>query len=106
MMNLSTAGIPATLVLLLGAAACGGSDPEQAQEAVQLPGATVVVRDTVLPYLLPAAGLAEPILRATLSTRLMARVTEVTVHKKMGAERYTWFEEGGIWQKKPVKAGN
>jgi hypothetical protein len=34
------------------------------------------------------------------------QVTEVTVHKKMGAERYTWFEEGGIWQKKPVKAGN
>ncbi len=81
MMNLRTAGIPATLVLLLGAAACGGSDPEPAEEVVRIPGATVVVRDTVLPDLLPAAGLAEPILQATLSTRLMARVTEVTVHE-------------------------
>ena len=33
MMNLRTAEIPATLVFLLGAAACGGSAPGQAQEA-------------------------------------------------------------------------
>ena len=58
MMKLRTAAIPATLVLLLEAVACGGSAPEQAQEAVRIPGATVVVRDTVLPDLLPAAGLA------------------------------------------------
>lgn len=75
------AGIHGALVLILGAAACGGSDAEQAQEVVRIPGATAVVRDTVLPDLLPAAGLAEPVLQATLSTRLMARVTEVTVHE-------------------------
>ncbi len=80
MMNFRIAAIPATLVLLLGTVACGGSPPAEAQEAVRIPGATAVVRDTVLPDLLPAAGLAEPILQANLSTRLTARVTEVLVH--------------------------
>ncbi len=27
------------------------------------------------------------------------KVTEVTVHKKDGVERYTWMEEGGVWKK-------
>lgn len=27
-------------------------------------------------------------------------VTEVTIHKQEGKERYTWFEERGIWKKK------
>src|SRR5712691_5706802 len=31
------------------------------------------------------------------------RMTEVTVHKKNGKERYTWYEEGGVWKKKPVE---
>ena len=29
-------------------------------------------------------------------------VTEVSIHKEGGKERYTWYEEGGIWKKKPV----
>ena len=29
-------------------------------------------------------------------------VTEVSIHKESGKERYTWYEEGGIWKKKPV----
>jgi hypothetical protein len=28
--------------------------------------------------------------------------TEVSVHKVDGKPRYTWFEEGGTWKKKPV----
>ncbi len=28
--------------------------------------------------------------------------TEVSVHKVNGKERYTWFEEDGIWKKKPA----
>jgi hypothetical protein len=28
--------------------------------------------------------------------------TEVSVHKVNAKERYTWFEEKGIWKKKPV----
>ena len=33
------------------------------------------------------------------------QVTEVAVHKKAGIERYTWYEEGGVWKKKLVAAG-
>ncbi|MGE5247797.1 MAG: hypothetical protein ACM3L8_05575 [Verrucomicrobiota bacterium] len=31
------------------------------------------------------------------------KVTEVTIHKKDGKERYTWAESNGIWKKEPVK---
>jgi len=30
------------------------------------------------------------------------RETEVSVHKVNGKERYTWFEENGVWKKKPA----
>jgi hypothetical protein len=30
-------------------------------------------------------------------------VTEITIHKKDGKERYGWKEEGGVWTKVPVK---
>ncbi|MFQ5875748.1 MAG: hypothetical protein ACE5JL_18375 [Dehalococcoidia bacterium] len=30
-------------------------------------------------------------------------VTEITIHKEAGKERYTWFEKGGIWKKEPVR---
>ena len=29
--------------------------------------------------------------------------TEVSVHKLNGKPRYTWFEENGMWKKKPVE---
>lgn len=32
-------------------------------------------------------------------------VTEVSVHKKDGRERYTWEQEGGAWKKVPVGKG-
>lgn len=40
------------------------------------------------------------------SSKKSLQVTEVSVHKKAGVERYTWFEEDEIWNKKPVKASN
>jgi hypothetical protein len=30
--------------------------------------------------------------------------SEFSVHKEDGVERYTWFEEGGVWDKKDVGA--
>jgi hypothetical protein len=30
-------------------------------------------------------------------------VTEISVHKEDGKERYTWFEKDGTWHKKPLK---
>jgi hypothetical protein len=29
-------------------------------------------------------------------------VTEISIHKEAGKERYTWHSDGGIWQKRPV----
>ena len=31
--------------------------------------------------------------------------SEFMVHKEAGKERYTWYEQGGIWKRKPVGAG-
>lgn len=81
MMNPRTASIAGVLTLLLSVAACGAGEPERELEAPRLAGTPVAVTDTILPDLLPASGLAEPILQATLSTRLMARVTEVLVQE-------------------------
>jgi hypothetical protein len=30
------------------------------------------------------------------------KTTEVSIHKRDGKERYTWYEEGGVWKKRPV----
>lgn len=30
---------------------------------------------------------------------------EFSIHKVDGVERYTWYEEGGVWKKKPVGKG-
>ncbi len=32
------------------------------------------------------------------------QVTDVSVHKQDGKERYTWKKEGGVWVKEPVPA--
>src|SRR5690606_16013392 len=66
--------LPGVLAL---AAACGGPTPE----AVAPPptsGRAVAVVDTVMTATVEAVGVAAPRESATLSTRLMARVTEVT----------------------------
>ncbi len=43
--------------------------------------ARVAARDTTIPALLEAAGVAQPVRRAGLSTRLMGAVTDVLVHE-------------------------
>jgi len=74
-------GIPfaaAGLVL----AACGGKPSKPARPSEQaLQEATVTVRDTTIPAVLEAAGLAEPYQRSVLSTRLMGSVTAVLVRE-------------------------
>lgn len=65
-----------------GVAACGSSEPK-AEAAARAPvhGAVYVVRDTVVPSRLDAFGVAAPVERATVSTRLMGTITEVDVHE-------------------------
>lgn len=67
---------------LLGAAALAGCRREPDAPAAARPvetGEVMVVRDTVVHAMLEAAGIAEPMQQATLSTRLMGTVTGVTV---------------------------
>lgn len=33
-------------------------------------------------------------------------VTEISVHKEQGKERYNWVERKGLWHKKPVEGGS
>lgn len=72
----------------LSMAACSGAKDEHAPAApVAAPattpvvGTAVVVRDTVIDATIEAAGVAEPIQQATLSTKLMGTVTAVLVHE-------------------------
>jgi len=47
----------------------------------RLPGTVIVVKDTTVQTSFAAAGTAQPIQQATLSTKLMGTVTEVLVHE-------------------------
>jgi RND family efflux transporter MFP subunit len=62
-----------------------GCGAERSDEAAPAPstvaGSTWVVRDTVVSDVLEASGVAEPVQRAMLASKLMARVTEVLVHE-------------------------
>jgi len=67
--------------LALGLMACG-PDATQTSSAVRVPAGTpVAVIDTVLPAAFEAAGTAEPLRAATLSTKLMGTVTSVAVQE-------------------------
>jgi RND family efflux transporter MFP subunit len=71
-------------VLIIGlAAACGrgSADSSAAKPPAQTAGTTLVVRDTTITGSFEAAGVAEPVQRATLSTRLMGSVTQVLVRE-------------------------
>ena len=76
-----------TTVLLIGGltalAACGEKPTHQelGATAAAPPGSVIEVRDTLIPSILEAAGTAEPVQRATLSTKLMGAVTAVPVHE-------------------------
>jgi RND family efflux transporter MFP subunit len=64
-----------------GLAACGRGPEAHAAARPTETGEVVVVRDTVVHAMLEAAGVAEPVQQATLSTRLMGSVTQVTVRE-------------------------
>ncbi len=76
-----------TTVLLVGGltalAACGRkpAKPVRGAATAALDGSVIEVRDTMIPAVLEAAGTAEPVQRATLSTKLMGAVTAVPVHE-------------------------
>ena len=75
--------ISATL-LSLAAVGCAAPKTQEADAAVTRPeaGAThATVRDTMMESVLEAGGVATPIERAVLATRLMATVTDVLVHE-------------------------
>lgn len=74
------------LLLLAGAsvvaAACGTPNAEQTSTpAARAPGSVVAVTDTTILATLDAAGVAEPVMQATLSTKLMGSVTAVLVRE-------------------------
>lgn len=65
------------------ATACGRDTAESTSGKVagQSTGATLTVRDTTITGTFEAAGVAEPVQRATLSTKLMGSVTQVLVRE-------------------------
>jgi len=76
----------ATLGSLLGVVAmagCGAPAPEPVPDtaATPLAGTPYVVADTLLVDGFDASGVAEPVQRSVLATKLMARVTSVLVHE-------------------------
>ncbi len=76
-----TAGLAAAITI----SGCAGSDKDAAQAADAAParvsGATIRVADTVMLATYDAAGVAEPMQQATLSTKLTGTVTAVLVHE-------------------------
>jgi RND family efflux transporter MFP subunit len=74
---------PAALVALTALLACAGEPvPEAVRVASADPGPSVVVLDTMLPEVIEVPAITEPFAQATLSTRLMGRVT--AVHAREG----------------------
>lgn len=71
-----------TALLLSLPAACGGPPaPPRTGEPAAPTGRVLEVRDTIVAAMLEAAGIAEPIQAATLSTRLMGAVASVLVQE-------------------------
>jgi RND family efflux transporter MFP subunit len=74
--------IPIATLGLVVLAACGKEKSRANPPAEQgPPEATLTVRDTLVPAVLEAAGIAEPYQRSVLSTRLMGSVTAVLVQE-------------------------
>ncbi len=77
-------GILPVLIVAGVAGACGGEpahDAEQAGETVAALGSDWTVRDTLIASTFEASGVARPIADATLSTKLMGQVVEVSVRE-------------------------
>jgi len=69
-------------MLALAAVGCGAPAPaEQPTKAAAEPGSIAVARDTTLTVSFTASGMALPVRKATLSTRLMGSVTAVLVQE-------------------------
>lgn len=68
-------------MLMTGTLACGEAERPGRAQVPASPGQTLVVRDTVIPSTFEAAGIAEPVERAVLSTKLMGSVTRVLVQE-------------------------
>lgn len=66
---------------VVGTAACGRGAPAPTRDVAGPVGATLVVRETTLTATFEASGVAEPVERATLSTKLMGSVTHVLVQE-------------------------
>jgi RND family efflux transporter MFP subunit len=62
-------------------AACGGTASPPVADGTPRAGTAVLVTDTMVVDAFEAAGVAAPIRSATLSTKLMATVIEVSVHE-------------------------
>ncbi len=84
-----TSKIRTTTVTVLGgalaatvlAACAGDAPPAGTAAAIRVDGTVVTLQDTTVPVTLDAAGVAEPMQQATLSTKLMGTVTEVLVQE-------------------------
>ncbi|MCC7003152.1 MAG: efflux RND transporter periplasmic adaptor subunit [Gemmatimonadaceae bacterium] len=73
-----------TLTMVLAVAACGAGDAHEQPAPTTTPASgapTFAVLDTLLPAVTSADGVATPMREATLSTKLMAAVTEVLVQE-------------------------
>lgn len=68
-----------SLILLAAGCARESSSPATVDEPAASAGTPVVVRDTLWPAELEASGIAEPLERAVLSSRLLGTVEEVLV---------------------------
>lgn len=69
--------------VVVATAACGAPDAEHAAASAdqRAPGQIATARDTIVEAMLDAAGVAEPVQQATLSTKLMGTVTAVLVRE-------------------------
>ncbi len=73
--------VAGTLMASLVLGACGRDAEPASAERLSLDGARVAVTDTTVVDAFEAAGVAEPIRAATLSTKLMGSVTQVPVQE-------------------------
>jgi RND family efflux transporter MFP subunit len=69
----------ATFLALIAGLACGEAPAAESPPETTMAdaGSVVVLRDTLLPEVVEASAVSEPVLRATLSTRIMAQVVAV-----------------------------
>jgi len=70
-----------TMLALVTLAGCGAEPEGERAAPAPVTGTPVAVLDTLLPAVIEAAGTAEPVQQATLASRLMAAVLEVTVRE-------------------------